>query len=152
MVPHLIRAKSAYKGLRIHSFYRTHTHTLQIYAFLVMGWDNEKKENNKSAERREEVGFQFWLKRRMKENAWSGQEESSRSQIRSIKRLSPPGSSCPSKEHERSEQPRLSREHEGEQRWSNWERCGRAVLETMWMQMRAILYWIWLLIGSQWRS
>ena len=27
MVPHLVRAQSAYKDIRIHSFHQTHTHT-----------------------------------------------------------------------------------------------------------------------------
>ena len=30
----------------------------------MMGWQNEKKVNNRSVCRREEMGFQFWLKRR----------------------------------------------------------------------------------------
>ena len=62
MVPHLVRAQSAYKDIRIHSFHHTHiqmhartqpdthirmrarahththTHTLQIHALLVMDW------------------------------------------------------------------------------------------------------------------
>ena len=61
MVPHLARAQSAYKDVKIHSFHHTHTHTqthtprythtghthththihthtLQIHALLVMDW------------------------------------------------------------------------------------------------------------------
>ena len=37
----------------------THTHTLQIYVLFVTGWQNGKKENNRSVSRREEIGFQF---------------------------------------------------------------------------------------------
>ena len=60
---HLVRAQSAYKDIKIHSFRhthththtrtharthihthaRTHTHTLQIHALLAMGWYNEKE-------------------------------------------------------------------------------------------------------------
>ena len=45
------------------------------------------------------------------------------------------------------------REWEGGYRRSNSERYGGAVPlpETIWKRVRAILYWIWLLIGSQWR-
>ena len=38
MAPHLVRAQSAYKHIRILSFHHTH-----IHALLVMGWYNEKK-------------------------------------------------------------------------------------------------------------
>ena len=54
MAPHLVRAQSAYKDRRIHSFHHTHTHThthtkmlthtcththtLQIHALLVTDW------------------------------------------------------------------------------------------------------------------
>ena len=40
------------------------------------------------------------------------------------------------------------REPDGEYRWSNSERYAEAVPEPMWKQMRAILYWIRLLIGK----
>ena len=71
MVPHLVKAQSAYIEIKIcsfcHTYTHTNTHTLslspQIHALLVMGWLNEIKENNRSVYRREEVGFQFWLKR-----------------------------------------------------------------------------------------
>ena len=46
---------------------------------------------------------------------------------------------------------RRGRERERE-RESNSERYRRAVPETMWKQMRAILYSIQWLIGNQWRS
>ena len=36
----------------------SHTHTLQIHALLVMGWQTEKNNNDRSVCRREEVGFQ----------------------------------------------------------------------------------------------
>ena len=43
MVPHLVRAQSTYKDIRLHT--HTHTdvytpppHTLQIHALLVMDW------------------------------------------------------------------------------------------------------------------
>ena len=86
MAPHLVRARSAYKDIRIrliflclsvththththtltHSLSLTHTHThthshthtlsltltLQIHALVVMGWYNEKKENDRSVCRR----------------------------------------------------------------------------------------------------
>ena len=39
------------------SLTHTHTHTLQTHALSVMVWCNEKKENDRSARRREEVGF-----------------------------------------------------------------------------------------------
>ena len=38
MAPHLKRAQSTYKDIRICSFYHTHTHMLQIHAWLVTGW------------------------------------------------------------------------------------------------------------------
>ena len=57
MVPHLVRAQSAYKDIGIYSFHHTHTHTLQIHALLVMDW-------YRSVCQGEEMGFQFWLKRR----------------------------------------------------------------------------------------
>ena len=47
--------------------YTHHTHTLQIHALLVMGWLNEKKENDISACRREEVGFSSDLKEESEE-------------------------------------------------------------------------------------
>ena len=68
MAPHLARAQSAYKDIRIRSFHHhhhhththTHTHRLQIHALLVTpGWYNVKKENDRSVCRREEMGFQF---------------------------------------------------------------------------------------------
>ena len=74
MAPHLVTAQCAYKDMDmlISSHTRTYTlhkythtlslsltHTLQIHALLVMGWQNEKKEDDRSKRRREEVGFQF---------------------------------------------------------------------------------------------
>ena len=76
MAPHLVTAQCAYKDIRICSFLHTHAHThstnthtlslslslthiLQIHALLVMGWENEKKEDDRSQRRREEVCFQF---------------------------------------------------------------------------------------------
>ena len=44
MEPHLVRARSAYKGLKgyacfvTHTHTHTHTHTLQIHALLVIDW------------------------------------------------------------------------------------------------------------------
>ena len=46
MAPHLVRAESAYRDIRTHSFHHTHTHartharthTLQIHALLMMDW------------------------------------------------------------------------------------------------------------------
>ena len=76
---------------RTHTHTRTRTHTLQIHALLTMDWYNEKTENDRSSCRKEEMGFQFWLKR-VKTNAWQRKEESSRSQVRCIKRTPPPPS------------------------------------------------------------
>ena len=45
-----------------------HTHTLQIHVLLVMGWYS-KKTPHRSVCRREEIGFQFWLKI-VETNAW----------------------------------------------------------------------------------
>ena len=76
MAPHLIRAQSAYKespeclqrcnriliSSHTHAhtctcvYTRVHTHT-HTHALLVIGWWNEKKENNRSVCRREEMGF-----------------------------------------------------------------------------------------------
>ena len=48
---------------RTHMHARTHVHarmhTLQIHALPATDWYNEKKQNEKSVCRREEVGFQF---------------------------------------------------------------------------------------------
>ena len=85
MAPHLVRARSAYKDIRIRSFYNTrtracthslarahthththahtHTHTHAAYT-CITGDGSEKKENDRSVCRREEMGFQFRLKRR----------------------------------------------------------------------------------------
>ena len=44
MAPHLVRAKIAYKDIRIHSLHHTHTHTHarththEMNALLVMDW------------------------------------------------------------------------------------------------------------------
>ena len=59
-------------------------HTHQIHPWLVIRWYNEKTTR---ACRRKEVGFPFWLKRRVKTNAW---QESSRSQVQCIERISSP--------------------------------------------------------------
>ena len=42
----------SYNGLRKCVFHLSHTHTLQIRALLVMGWQKSKK-NNKSVGRRD---------------------------------------------------------------------------------------------------
>lgn len=55
MALHLIRAWSVYKDIRIHSF----DHTCYKQAFLVMGWCNEKAENNRSVCGKDEKHFQF---------------------------------------------------------------------------------------------
>ena len=69
MVPHLVRAWSAYKDLRIRLFHHTHTHTLQIHALLVMGWYNERKENDRSVytEEKRRV-FNFDLEKKKSED------------------------------------------------------------------------------------
>ena len=43
----------------------SHTHYKYMYVWVGYGWwvVRKKKENNRSVCRREEVGFQFWLKR-----------------------------------------------------------------------------------------
>ena len=47
MAPHLVRAQSTYKDIRIGLFHHTrthtHTHTLLIHALLVIDWYNERK-------------------------------------------------------------------------------------------------------------
>ena len=80
MVLHLVRAWSTYKDkdvltsshththarthARTHAHTHTHTHRVQIHALLVMGWYNERKENDRSvyAEEKRRV-FNFDLKR-----------------------------------------------------------------------------------------
>ena len=54
MAPHLVRTRSAYKGIRILISYHTHTHTHYkiIHALLVMGWYNEKKTTDQYAEKK----------------------------------------------------------------------------------------------------
>ena len=68
--------------------------------FGLVHWE----ENNRAVSRREVMGFQFWLKR-VNTNAWQREEESYRSQIWCIERISSPGSFCPSYEHRRSKYP-----------------------------------------------
>ena len=64
--------------------------------------------NDKSvACRREDVGFHFWLEE-VKRNAWLREEESSRWQVRCIKRIFHPESSCLSWKRGRSEDARRS--------------------------------------------
>ena len=93
-------------------------------------------------------------KKRVKKNAWlwlwvwQRKEENSRPEVQCNGRISPPGFSHPSSGHGRSEHPRLSKESNKEQRWSNSD-CRQ---ETMQKRVRAILHWIQLLIGSQWRA
>ena len=101
MAPHLTRAWSTYKDIRICSFYYhihtctptcthahahphactctpthththahthtqhphyTHTHHKHMH-YRQKGWQNKKNENNRSACKREEAGFQVWLQR-----------------------------------------------------------------------------------------
>ena len=65
--PHLQRAQITYNDIRIHTHTHTHTHS-HTYTLLTAGWQNEKKENGRSVCRREEVGFQFWLKKEESED------------------------------------------------------------------------------------
>ena len=96
----------------------------------TLGWYNEK-ENNRAVSRREVMGFQFWLKR-VKTNAWQREEESSRSQIWCIERISSQGPSAHPMNTEDPSIPSEQREQEREKRWSNSERYEEAVPETMW--------------------
>ena len=81
MAPILVRAQSAYRDIRVHSFHhtharthaRTHTHaraqahththayTIQIHTLLVMDWYKEKKTTDQYAEDKR-WGFSFDLK------------------------------------------------------------------------------------------
>ena len=107
MAPHLVRAQSAYKDqdslisshthrcMCAHTL--SHTHTRTQYKFIhYWWWLVQWEENDRSVCRREEVGYQFSLKKRVKTNAWQREEESSRSQVRCVVRISSPGSFCPS--------------------------------------------------------
>ena len=61
--PHLERAQSTYKDIRICSFYHTHTR----YKYTRYWWRvgrMRRKKNDRSVCRREEVGLHFWVKRR----------------------------------------------------------------------------------------
>ena len=78
MVPHLIRAQSTYKDIRIHSFHytythththahthtHTHTHTNTCIASSGLIQCEGNNRNDRYLCRREESGFQFRLKRR----------------------------------------------------------------------------------------
>ena len=73
MVPHLVRAwmehlqRQGYAHFITHTHMHTHTdtHAVQIHALLVMGWYNERKENDRSvyAEEKRRV-FNFDLRKK----------------------------------------------------------------------------------------
>ena len=85
---------------------RTHAHEVGSY--------NEKKTTDQYAVEKRWVFSLF--KKRVKNNSWQREEESSRSQAQYIQMISSLGSSCPSEGCERSEYLRLSEESEKESR------------------------------------
>ena len=74
LVPHLVSTQRAYKDIRIHlsdhmhthTRMHTHTHTHTFYKCMHYWWwiGRMRRQNNRSVCVREEMGFQFWLKRR----------------------------------------------------------------------------------------
>ena len=153
MAPHLARAQSAYKDIRIRSSYHhhhhhththrhtqthtdthththshththTHTHRLQIHALLVTGWYNVKKENDRSVCRREEMGvFSFEIKEESEDKCLT-ERRSSRSQVDVMKRSLP--------YPRNTEDPsiwgcakRARRRAEMKQLWEVWRSCTR---------------------------
>ena len=159
MAPHLVRAQSAYKDIRIHS---SHTHTQTHvrspppppppsppthykYMYELVKWQISMQRRRDS--------FQFRLTRR----EWRQMPDRERKGV-------PEHRSSVLKGSVSQGAPAHSRNMEDASICSWAKRAGRrvemkylrevwgAVPETVWKQMRAILYWIRLLFGSQWRS
>ena len=88
MMPQLVRAQSAYKDIRICSFHHTHTHTHTHYKYMhYWWWVGTRSKWQISMQKRV---FSSDLEE-SREWRWDREEESSRSQVWCIKRISPPG-------------------------------------------------------------
>ena len=122
--------------------------SLSVHALLVVGWQNEKKENDRSVCRREEMGFQFWLKR-VKKHAWQRGRAFQVMGPTYQKDLSSRVLSIITTQNIWSWVKRARRRGEMKQLTDVY---GGTVPETMRKQVKPVLYWILLLIGSQWRS
>ena len=157
MAPHLVRTQSAHKHTHTHTRARarahacTHTRTHARTANTCITGDGfvQWEENDILVCRREEMSFQFWLKRRQ----WRRMPDRESKRIPDhrfdvLKGSLPQGPPAPPRSTKIRVFETERREPDGEYRWSNSERYAEAVPEPMWKQMRAILYWIRLLIGK----
>ena len=68
MVPHLVRAQSAYKNIRIHTHTHAHAHTHTHNKHMLYWWLIGKMTDQYAEEKR--WVFSFELKKRVKMNAW----------------------------------------------------------------------------------
>ena len=131
-----------------HTHTHTHTHPCKNTSIVVMGLMETEERSEKSVGRREEVGFQFWLER----GEWRGLPYRERKRVPDDRSDILKGSlpkSPPAHPWDTENlsiwgwTKRMRRRIEVKQ-----ERYGGAVPEILWKQVRAILYWIQLLIGS----
>ena len=135
-----------------HTHTHTHTHTNTTNTCItgvgLAEWEERKPQISTAQEKR--WVFSSDLNEESEDKHWQREEGSSRSQVQCIGRISPHGSSCPPEQHGKAEYPRLSKESKKENRneaTQVWRSCTREC-GSSWV----ILYWIWLLTGSQWRS